>query len=109
MATAMHDALDLCRREGIPTALVLMPEGPLYRSWYTPDTHAKIQAFLQDLQQKHKVPLLDARDWIPEEDFNDSHHLLLHGAETFSDRMVHDFLLPILSRLAEPKQQARVQ
>src|SRR5262245_25280308 len=31
---ALRDLLAECRAEGVPAALVLMPEGPLFRSWY---------------------------------------------------------------------------
>src|SRR5262249_30242998 len=32
---ALRGLLALCRDERIPAALVLMPEGPIFRSWYS--------------------------------------------------------------------------
>ncbi len=34
--SALRETLDLARQEKIPTALVIMPEGPIFQSWYPP-------------------------------------------------------------------------
>src|SRR5262245_7553574 len=36
MAGGLRDLLAHCRDEGLPAALVLMPEGPTFRGWYGP-------------------------------------------------------------------------
>jgi hypothetical protein len=101
MRQAWRDLLGLCRREGIPTALVVMPEGPVFRSWYPPRTWALVREFLDDLGREYRVGVIDARDWMAEEDFIDSHHLLPQAAELFSARLGHEALAPLLaSRLA---------
>jgi hypothetical protein len=91
-ARALGDLLNLCRREKIRAALVLMPEGPAFRSWYSPSAEAQLQGLLAAVRQAYPVGLFDARDWIPEEGFLDSHHLLPDGATRFSTRFAGEVL-----------------
>jgi hypothetical protein len=46
--------------------------------------------------------VLDAREWMPEEDFADSHHLLAPGGRRFSVRLAEEHLLPLLRRSGRP-------
>jgi hypothetical protein len=96
----LRDLLELCRSEKIATALVLMPEGPAFRSWYSPRGWGEFQAFLSGLLGKFRTPLVDAREWVEEEQFIDSHHLLAHGAEIFTRRLAVE-LIPTLKRQSE--------
>jgi hypothetical protein len=92
-ARALADTLALCRHEGIPVALLLMPEGPAFRARYTPSMRAGIDAHLRTLG----VPLIDARDWLATDDaFLDSHHLLPRGAAAFTERFGREALGPLL-------------
>jgi hypothetical protein len=86
-ARAQGDLLARCRHERIDTAMVLMPEGSAFRSWYTPSMRSGIDAFLKNLSQEHKVPLIDARTWIADDGFWDGHHLLAAGARAFTKRL----------------------
>jgi hypothetical protein len=95
---ALRELLGLCRDEGIATALLWMPEGPTFRSWYPPQALGQIDAFLTELSAKYDAPLINAREWVPEEDFADSHHLLLHGAARFTQRLGREALPPLLAR-----------
>lgn len=92
----MRELLELCRREHIPAALVLMPEGPTFRSWYSADAWAQIQTFLDKLSGDYGIPVISARDWIAEEDFADSHHLLAKGAAVFTQRLGSEGIMPFL-------------
>src|SRR6185437_5453955 len=83
---ALHDMLALCRQEGIPTVLYLMPEGRLFQSWYVPPTRACIDQYLTQLSQECNVPIIDARNWIGDDYFLDSHHLDRRGATHFTRR-----------------------
>jgi hypothetical protein len=96
---ALDDILHYCRREGIPVALLLMPEGPTFRSLYPPSMRAGIDAHLQAVSREHDVPLIDAREWLPEEAFWDSHHLLPRGAAAFTERLGREALPPLLRNL----------
>jgi hypothetical protein len=84
---ALREQLELCRQEGIAVALVLMPEGSDFRSWYSATARDQIEGFLGDLQRVYDVPLIDARSWIADEEFSDSHHLLRAGATEFTERL----------------------
>jgi len=84
---ALCDLLDLCRQQGIRAGLVLMPEGTQFRSWYESGASQQIQAFLGQLQGHYGVPVVDARTWVADEGFADSHHLLPQGARVFSQRL----------------------
>jgi hypothetical protein len=94
---ALRDLLELCRQEGIRPALVLMPEGSTFRGWYTPAVWAEIEGFLKELQGAYEVPLINAREWIPDEEFSDSHHLTQMGAATFTERFGREVLVPLLT------------
>ena len=93
-ARALRDLLSCCRRERIPTTLVLMPEGPEFRSWYTPEMRQGLGAFLEELKHEYQVPIVDMREWIGEEGFRDSNHLIGAGTVTFTDRFVREVILP---------------
>jgi hypothetical protein len=88
---ALDDLLDCCRRERIRTALVLMPEGTAFQERYPRDMQTVLQQFLNELCGRYGAglidALIDARHWIADADFSDSHHLLPAGATAFSDRL----------------------
>lgn len=92
----LRELLDTCRREQIPAALVLMPEGEVFRSWYSAGAWRQVQTFLDDLSREYRTPLISTRDWMPEKDFPDSHHLLGEGAAVFTERFGKEAILPLL-------------
>jgi hypothetical protein len=98
---ALRESLEICRREGIPAALVLMPEGTDFRSWYRPADWACIEAFLADLSREYAAPVVNAREWIADKDFTDSHHLLHAGAVQFTDRLGREVLPELLRQRKE--------
>jgi hypothetical protein len=94
---ALRELLDLCRQEKIPAALVLMPESSEFRSWYSEDGKTAIHNLLDDLRQTYGFPVIDAENWLADEDFEDGHHTLLHGADVFTFRL-HAELLALMGR-----------
>jgi hypothetical protein len=84
---ALGDLLACCRRRRINVALVLMPEGVVFRSRYSASMREALDTFLTELSQTFGAGLIDARDWIDDADFYDSHHLLPGGAARFTDRL----------------------
>jgi hypothetical protein len=72
---ALMDLLDRCRSERIPVAMVLMPEGTAFRQLYTPQVESTLSDFLAELRHTYGARLIDARDWIADSGFYDSHHL----------------------------------
>jgi hypothetical protein len=95
---ALRELLGLCRHERIAPILVLMPEGTDYRSWYPPAVRAVLDAYLTQLSRDYDVPLVDARSWVSDDCFADSHHLLARGADTFTERLGREVLRPIMAR-----------
>jgi hypothetical protein len=94
---ALRDLLALCRREGIPTVLYLMPEGSIYRSWYAPASWACLNEYLTRISRECDVPIVNARTWMADKYFGDSHHLYRRGAKLFTRR----FGAEVLSRLVQ--------
>jgi len=104
---ALREALALCRAEGVPAALVLMPEGPAFRSWYGAGAWPRVRGLLEGLGREFGARVIDARCWMPEDAFSDSHHLLSDGATAFTRRFGAEAVAPLLS--ATPASEARGQ
>lgn len=99
---ALRDLLALCRQAGIPTVLYLMPEGSIYRGWYAPATRASLDTYLTNLSHELGVPIVNARTWMPDKYFGDSHHLYRRGAILFTQR----FGAEVLSCLVQGKPES---
>jgi len=96
---ALCELLASCRKEGVSVAMVVMPEGPTFRSWYPPGTWEDIKAWLTQVGREYNAPLVNAREWLDDEnDFRDSHHLLLSGRDKFKERLGRETILPLLRR-----------
>jgi hypothetical protein len=96
---ALRELLASCRKEGVPAAMVVMPEGPTFRSWYPPGTWETIKEWLTQVSREYDAPLVNAHEWLDdEEDFMDSHHLLLSGRNKFKERLERECIFPMLQR-----------
>jgi hypothetical protein len=84
---ALRDLLDLCRREGIPVVLVLMPESTTFHSWYAPEGLAAALRLLAELRATYGARVIDTSDWVADKDFADGHHVLAGGAAAFTTRL----------------------
>lgn len=93
---AQRDLLARCREEQIAAAMIWMPEGKRFQSWYPPAAERDIRRHLSALCEEFAVPLIDARNWIEEDGFVDSHHLRYVGAAQFTERLEREFLAPLL-------------
>lgn len=93
---ALRELLGLCRHEGIPAVLVMMPEGSDFRSWYAPQVLAQVEGFLTELRRDYGVDVVNAREWLPDDEFGDSHHQFPEGAERFSARLAREVIGPRL-------------
>jgi hypothetical protein len=109
-ARALNDLLDRCRNEGIPVALVVMPEAAEFRGFYAPGVRAGLVDYLGNVSRERGVPLIDASTWVGDTGFWDGHHLLPGGAAAFTDRFGHEALGPLLhslpARNAEPARRS---
>ncbi len=84
---AVRDTLALCRAHGIRGAVLLAPESSEHRGWYGEAGSAKITAFAASLG----VPVIDARDWLPDALIADGHHLTPDGARAFTGRLAAEW------------------
>jgi hypothetical protein len=93
---AVHDFLSLCQRQQIPAGIIWMPEGSEYRKLYPRDAVERIEGFLTEVSRQQGVLYINARDWVPDDAFVESNHLLLKGAHIFTERFGREVLLPML-------------
>jgi hypothetical protein len=91
---ALREALGECRRHGVRAALLLAPESPAFQRLYTPDGRRRLEEFCRGLAAESGATLIDARDWLPEAEFTDGHHVLLSGQADFTDRFGREVLAP---------------
>src|SRR5439155_1230040 len=92
---ALHELLDLCRREDIRTILYVMPEGSEFASWYSTSSRATFDDYIVRISQEYALPVVDARAWIADGDFVEYQHLLPRGAAAFTERLGREVLLPL--------------
>ena len=85
-----------CRAEGIPVAFYWIPEGPIYRSWYSPRSREAVEAYGKRLGTELGVTVFPAPLHLEEPDFADSFHLLRHGAAKYSNWLAVHHLTPWL-------------
>ena len=101
-ARALADLLVLCREQGVPVRLVLMPESAGFRALYPPDATARLYEFLNRLCAEHGCELVDARAWVADTGFTDGHHLLQPGARQFTDRPGREVVAPLIGTRVAP-------
>ncbi len=92
----LRQDIALCRKHGIKTELLLMPEGSEFRKLYTPEMSTAIDGMLAAIHEEFHVPIVDARDWMDDDCFCDMHHLVAEGAQLFSARLAREALAPML-------------
>jgi hypothetical protein len=84
---ATRDMLQQLKQRGIRTRLILSPESSEFRSWYGPGKQELITEFARKLADDFQVSLIDAREWLSDEQFTDGHHATPSGAITFTERL----------------------
>lgn len=92
---AVRELVAACRRDGVAVRLIVTPEGPANRAMYGPGCRDRVTAYAAGLAKDLDVPLTDARDWLAEEDFADSHHVLKRGAAKFTERLGREVIGPM--------------
>jgi hypothetical protein len=93
---AIRELIARCRREGAKPLLLLTPESREFRSWYSPAANRLVNDYYRDLARSCAVPIVDARDWMVDEDFTDGQHLNLPAAVAFTRRLGRDVLTPLV-------------
>jgi hypothetical protein len=100
--TALRELLADCRRDRVPAALVVMPEGSEFRSWYGPAARVQLRDWLQAQSAEFGAAFVDAREWCADDDFIDGHHLYGPGAIHFTERLGREVILPRLRATGAP-------
>lgn len=100
---ALEDLVSLCDSEGIPSALLLMPESSEFRGWYPPEMEPELIDYLSRLASEHNCSWFDAREWVSDGAFIDGHHLTRLGAATFTERFNRE-VLPSLRAIIEGRE-----
>jgi hypothetical protein len=93
---ALDQLLALVQREQIPTALVMVPQGPNVRELYP---RARLDSLLYQIAgqaARHEVSFVDAWDWLAEPMFTDSVHPTTEGATLFCARFTREHIVPLL-------------
>ena len=93
---AMQELLGLCRKRNIQVAVLVSPESSEFRGWYSPDASHAVDGFLEELASQYGTPIVDARDWLADEDFSDGHHVLPEGAKKLTARLGRELLAPLV-------------
>jgi hypothetical protein len=93
---AFEELLRDCQRDGVRVAVVLPPEGSTFRAWYPPNVQAALVAFQDRLRREFGVRVLDARDWLPDGAFVDSHHVVRAWATPYTERLAREAVVPEL-------------
>lgn len=92
---ALRETLELCRRERIEAVLLLSPESSEFRGWYPPHAKKRLMEYCAVLDRDFGVPTVDATEWLADGDFVDGHHVLLSGANAFTERLWREVLAPL--------------
>ncbi|HEX3313753.1 MAG TPA: hypothetical protein VHR72_02625, partial [Gemmataceae bacterium] len=78
---AFDAILTSARGHGIPTVLIATPESSEYRGWYSQAAEETLAQFLKERHARHGATIVNARCWLPDDEFIDGHHVLLSGAD----------------------------
>ena len=87
---AFRDTIRTATDAGIRIVILRSPEGSVFRGWYDPDRLARFDDHIRAVAAEFRVPVIDARDWLPDEEFYDYHHTLRPGAVKFTRRLVDE-------------------
>jgi hypothetical protein len=93
---ALRELLRQCREQHVRVVLVLMPEGSEFRGLYSQDAWTQVGSFVEGLGREFEAKVINAREWVGDEGFADSHHLLPQAALSFSRRLAAEAVLPLL-------------
>jgi len=85
-----REMLTLCRMHGIQPVMILSPEGSNFQSWYDSARWTRFQERIERFADEQGVVLINARNWLTEEQFVDSHHPTEAGAKVFTTRFVEE-------------------
>ncbi len=104
---ALRDLLALCRRDGLPVALVIPPETAPFRC-LAEGGCATLEGPIRAIATEFDVPVYDARNWVADDGFADAHHLDVNGADDYTEQFGRVVLKAELQRLHSARRLAAV-
>lgn len=84
---AFREVVETCRANGIRVGLVWLPESTEFRALYTPTAKRIGDDYLAAVRAAYALPLIDARDWVPDRHIADGFHPTQPGAEVLSRKL----------------------
>jgi len=93
---ALRDSVRMLQRHGAEVCLLLSPEQEEFTRMYGPGKQAWFEQYIQQLRNDLQVPMIDARDWLEPQDFEDGHHALRRGQEKFTHRFGEQVIRPMI-------------
>ncbi|OAI40237.1 hypothetical protein AYO40_05000 [Planctomycetaceae bacterium SCGC AG-212-D15] len=95
---AYYEIAELCKKRNIAVALIRMPEMGCVRTDISPRCRSEVETFYADFRRKAGVRVIDARAWVPDEEFWDGFHVTATGATYFSEELDRQIIQPFLKR-----------
>lgn len=89
---AIAAMLQACRDSNIAAAVVIMPEGPALRDSYPSGVPEQFRTKIDELVCQYDSVSINGWEWMNEDSFRDSHHLMTSGARAFSHRLAQELL-----------------
>jgi hypothetical protein len=96
---ALVELLSLLEKEGIPAAIVMMPQGPTMCGFFHEGAVNELREKVVALGGRHGCRFVDASGWLNEDEFGDYYHPTTAGACIFSNRLAAEFLIPTLTHV----------
>ena len=93
---AFDEVLRLARIDGTRTVLLVTPESSTFRSWYSEQAKESLARFLEAKQAQFGMPVVNANEWLSDEEFVDGHHVLMPGADHFTRLLAERVLEPLI-------------
>jgi hypothetical protein len=93
---ALTQLVETCRREQIRLALVMLPIEAAFRGDNRWVAEVEVETLLARFRDEHGIEMVDARDWLADDEIFDSYHVSSEGADRFSERLTRQALVPQL-------------
>lgn len=91
---ALRACISHCREHGIAVSLAYLPESDRFRSLKTPESVRLADDHLADVRRDTGVSLIDARNWLTDdESLPDGFHLTRPAAAAFTRRFISELLV----------------
>lgn len=94
-ARSLERLLTLAQDHGAEVILVGVPVAEAHRRLYTPPIEQAFEAHIQSVCHRRNCLFVDYRHRIPDELFQDNHHLTRAGGSLFSRLLTQEVLLPM--------------